>query len=319
MLGKTFACLQSLFPVLTMHAAIFTKNDDGDCTANLYVAAPTDSPAHASWRARLLEIGEAVNPDKKITPTTMLLPLGDNARVTAAPSDRHILTLPVHVSETAQVYLMLLTSMERNLSRDQAVALDSALRHMAITIKNVRRYQEVCHFADRDSLTGAYNHRHFEQTLLTELARHERYGKELSLLLLDIDHFKKVNDTWGHLKGDEVLRAIVSTVLSTIRQTDYCVRYGGEEFVVLLPHTSSRNAAWLAERLRRKIEKLSFTAGKGKFTVTASIGVSSLPPGINKEGTALTEEADHALYQAKHDGRNRVVVFSADETLAMTV
>lgn len=317
LLGKTFTCLQGLFPVLTMHAAIFTKNDTGDCSADLFVASPMDSPAHAAWRARLLEIGGAIHPGRQITPTTVFLPLGDNANATATPHDGHILTLPVHVTENAQFYLMLLTSMERNLSRDQAVALDSALRHMAISIKNVRRYQEVCHFADRDSLTGAYNRRHFEHALVAEIARHERYGEELSLLLLDIDHFKAVNDTWGHLKGDEVLRAIVATTTSTIRQTDYCVRYGGEEFVVLLPHTSSRDAAWLADRLRKKIEKLSFTAGREKFSITASIGVASLPPGTSKAGVALTDEADQALYQAKHDGRNRVVVFSATEAAAM--
>ena len=319
LLANAFACLRNLFPALTMHVGIFTKNDSGDCSADLYVAAPADSPAYTAWRERLLEIGVAFNPDRKITPTTTHLPLGDGAQVTALPCDGHILTLPVHVAENVQVYLMLLTSMERNLSRDQAIAIDSALRHMAITIKNVRRYQEICQFADHDSLTGAYNRRYFERILPAELARHNRYGAELSMLILDIDHFKKINDSWGHLKGDEVLRTVVKTVLSTIRQTDYCVRYGGEEFIVLLPHTSCSNAAWLAERLRRKIEKLSFVAGNRTFTTTASIGVSSLPSGVNKEGTTLTDEADQALYQAKNDGRNRIVVFSTEKIAAMTM
>lgn len=319
LLSKSFTCLQTLFPVMTMHAVVFSKDDNGIPTADLYLAAPADTPAHAAWRTRLLEIGEALNPGEEARPTTVVLPLSGKAEVYACPGDGHILTLPVHLGDTIHMYLMLLTSMERNLSKDQALALDSALRHMAISIKNVRRYQQVCHFADRDSLTGAYNRRYFEQALQSEIARHTRYGEELSLLILDLDHFKKINDTFGHLKGDEVLRAAVNVILTTIRQTDYCVRYGGEEFVVLLPHTSSRNAAWLAERLRRKIQKLAFNAGSESFAVTVSIGVASIPAGENKDGSSLTNEADQALYQAKHEGRNKVMVFTAEHQAASTL
>lgn len=319
LLGKAFSCLQGLFPVMTMHAAIFSKDDNDALSAVLFVAAPADCPAHAAWRDRLLEMGSSISHGGAVNPTTVQLPLSDKAATTAGPGDGHILTLPVHIGDNTQLYLMLLTSMERNLSRDQALALDSALRHMAISIKNVRRYQEVCNVADRDSLTGAYNRRHFEQTLNAEIARHERYGEDLSMLLLDIDHFKRINDSFGHLQGDEVLRAIVNVVSATIRQTDYCVRYGGEEFVVLLPHTSSRNAAWLAERLRKKIQKLTFGSGKNAFRVTASIGVACMAIGESKEGATLTGEADMALYQAKRDGRNKVVVHAPKIAVAATV
>ena len=309
MLSKTFTCLQTLLPVMTMHAVIFSKDDTGTRMANMFVAAPADTPSHEEWCARLLEIdGGAV---EEITPTTVFLPLSGKADVAARPADGHILMLPVAIGDAARMYLLLLTSMERNLSRDQALALDSALSHMALCIKNLRRYQQVCHVADRDSLTNAYNRRFFEQVLQAEVARHARYGEELSLLILDLDHFKNVNDTWGHPKGDEVLRATVNVISSTIRQTDYCVRYGGEEFVVLLPHTTSRNAAWLAERLRRKIQKLSFNAGSEEFTITASLGVASIAADETKDGPTLTNEADIALYQAKHEGRNRVVLYAS--------
>ncbi len=315
-LGRAFSCLQNLFPVITMHAAIFSKDDNGRGTASLFVAAAAGSDAYEAWRARLLEIGTALYQD--VNPITVPLPLPGKDAANARPGDGHILTLPVHIGENAHLYLMLLTSMERNLSRDQVVTLDSALRHLAITMKNLRRYQEVCFIADRDSLTGAYNRRHFEQTLHAEIARHERYGDDISLLILDLDHFKKINDSWGHLKGDEVLRSVVNVINGTIRQTDYCIRYGGEEFVVLLPHTSSRNAAWLAERLRRRIEKLEFTAGDKRFGITASLGVASIAVGENKEGSALTSEADQALYQAKNEGRNRVMVYTPDAMEAVS-
>ena len=313
LLSNAFACFQNLFPVLAMHAGIFAKDDNGALTANLFVAAPKNSQAYDAWRNRLLEVGYAANENTTVNPTTIHLPLASGAFANACPENGHLLTLPVSISEDAQLYLMLLTSMERNLSRDQALALDSALRHMAVTIKNVRRYQKACHFADRDGLTGAYNRRYFEQALKKEIARTNRYHEEFSFLILDIDHFKHINDTYGHLKGDEVLRAVVSVITATIRQTDYCVRYGGEEFVTLLPHTSSSNAAWLAERLRKKIQKLVFTAGKETFSITASIGVSNIAAGEVKEISVLTEEADHALYFAKNNGRNKVVVYNHKE------
>ena len=319
LLSKAFMCLQQLFPVMAMHAAIFSKDDNGALSADLFIAAPADTHAYSAWRTSLLEIGKGMEHNGAINPTTIYLPLSGETAASARPGDGHILTLPVHIGDSSQLYLMLLTSMERNLSRDQALALDSALRHMASTIKNVRRYQEVCHFADRDSLTGAFNRRYFEQTLQAEVARHERYGDELSMLILDIDHFKNINDTFGHLKGDEVLRAVVGIITETVRQTDYCIRYGGEEFVVLLPHTSSRNAAWLAERLRKRIQKLSFRVGKDGFGITASIGVASIPVGERKEGSILTNEADQALYQAKNSGRNKVMVFEPQGSIAASL
>ena len=315
-LSKAFTCLQNLFPVITMHAGIFSRDDSGTLSADLFIAAPQESPAYNAWCGRLLETSESATKNVDLNPAIIQLQLTDNELSTARPEDGHILTLPVHIDDDTQLYLMLLTSMERNLSRDQALALDSALRHMAVSIQNVRRYQEACHFADRDSLTGAYNRRYFERILLAEVARHQRYSENLSLLILDIDHFKNINDTYGHLKGDEVLRAIVSVITTTIRQTDYCVRYGGEEFVILLPHTSNNNAVWLAERLRKKTQKLTFKNGKERFSITASIGVASLAVGECKNGLTLTNEADMALYMAKNSGRNKVMAYELQEDSA---
>lgn len=319
LLEKAFDCLQKLFPVLAMHAGMLAQNADGRFEAELFTATSPDSPVYDLWRAKLLQTAESMLEGAPMTLKDRNLALSLETAATAAPADGHILALPMRINERLQFFLMLLTPLERNLSRDQAMALDSALRHMALCLKHAKNYQEMCHFADRDSLTGAYNRRSFEQILNAEAARRERYKTELSLLMLDIDHFKAVNDTWGHLKGDEVLRAVSGVIAATIRQTDYCARYGGEEFVVLLPHTSTRNAAWLAERLRRKIQKLNMTNGKDRFTVTASLGVSSILPGEKKDALTLVGEADKALYQAKEEGRNRVVTFASEHMKAASV
>lgn len=315
LLGKAFTCLQQLFPVMTMHAALFSRDDDGHLDIDLFMAAPKGSAAYGEWQAYLLETAGNADDARKISPAARHLPLPRTAAVTARPRDGHIMILPIHLGENANFSLVLLTPMERNLSRDQSMALDSALSHMALSLKNARRYRQMCHFADRDGLTGAYNRRHFEHTLASEVARHKRYAEDLSMLILDIDHFKHVNDTWGHLKGDEVLRTVSDVIMSTIRQTDYCVRYGGEEFVVLLLHTSSDNAAWLAERLRSRIESLVFTAGNETFSISVSTGVASMSAGETKDGLTLTSEADKALYRAKDEGRNRVIVHTQPKHL----
>lgn len=320
LLGKAYSCLRQLFPVTTMHAALLTRDDNGAVAADMYIAALPGSPAYDAWRERLLETAREMSPDVPLNPVTTHLALENADSGFALPTDGHILTLPLHTGTDMRFFLMLLTPMERNLGRDQAQALDSALRHMALSLKNARRYQEMSFRADVDGLTGAYNRRFFERTLTDEVIRHTRYRDNLSLLLLDIDFFKRINDSWGHVKGDEVLREVAKTVMGTIRQTDSCIRYGGEEFTVILPHTSARNAAWLAERLRKKIADLSFRgAGEAQFKITVSIGVSSLAPGENKDGPTLTQEADRALYHVKSTGRNRVAVYSQEYSLAASM
>lgn len=319
LLAKSYSCLQRLFPVVTMSAALITRDADGRVNTDLFIAAPPGSRTHEAWRIRLLEAAQSLNTLSPKNPSAFHLVLPGTNAGSATPSDGHILTLPVHMENDLQFFLMLLTPMERNMSRDQAQALDCALRHMALNLRNARRYREMCAFADKDPLTGAYNRRFLEQTLQNEVARHIRYKGKFSMLLLDIDFFKKINDTWGHLKGDDVLRSIAATIMATIRQADCCIRYGGEEFLVLLPHTSEGSAARLADRLRKKIERLSFPAGGESFSVTASIGVSSLAPGESKDGTALTNEADMALYHAKSTGRNKVSVYTAPEALAASM
>lgn len=162
--------------------------------------------------------------------------------------------------------------------------------------------------ADKDGLTGLYNHRFFKEFLEQHVNQHLRYKRSLSLLMLDIDHFKSFNDTKGHRAGDAVLRQVAALLKGSTRQTDLVARYGGEEFVVTLVETSLKGAANLAEKLRRTIETHSFSHEEDNdIRVTISIGVAGFAGGM-QNGDALVEAADQALYSAKHHGRNQVRV-----------
>lgn len=164
----------------------------------------------------------------------------------------------------------------------------------------------------RDGLTGMLNRRHWEQCLEREFARHARYETPTSLVMFDIDHFKSVNDTYGHQIGDEVIREVARTTLQHARGTDYAGRYGGEEFVVLLPDTDLAGADQFAERLRQAIEQLRIDHQGESLSFTVSLGVACLTGKVSDHKT-LIEHADRALYQSKEGGRNRTTIFSENE------
>ncbi len=159
----------------------------------------------------------------------------------------------------------------------------------------------------RDGLTSLYNHRYFQETLDREIGRARRYGHPISLIMIDIDHFKKINDTYGHQQGDVVLKGIGEIIKSTIRDSDIPARYGGEEFAIILPHIELKGAVACAERLRQKVENHSFNLNGTQITVTISLGVTSTFPAQKEVSkTALIEMADRALYHSKNSGRNKV-------------
>jgi diguanylate cyclase (GGDEF)-like protein len=159
-----------------------------------------------------------------------------------------------------------------------------------------------------DSLTGLYNRRFLHQRLEEEIARSRRHGAPLSCVMLDVDHFKAVNDSSGHAVGDAVLKEVANILKLHIRKSDVAIRYGGEEFVVVLFSSTSENAKYVAERIRADVEKKEFICGDTKLRVTISIGISSFPDeGVNTTDD-LIRRADTALYQAKGSGRNMVCV-----------
>ncbi len=157
-----------------------------------------------------------------------------------------------------------------------------------------------------DELTGLINRRYFTEAGENEISQAERHARPVSLLMMDIDHFKTVNDTWGHAAGDLVLQAVTKACASSLRSSDLFARWGGEEFTLLLPETDHKQAILIAERLREKISALKIAWEDTTITVTASFGVNSV---IKAEGVSLDEmiqKADRALYRAKAEGRNRV-------------
>ncbi len=161
--------------------------------------------------------------------------------------------------------------------------------------------------ARTDSLTGLANRRRFMEALDREADRYQRYQRSASLVLLDLDHFKSVNDTHGHAVGDNVLREVAVVLRSMCRDVDLAARLGGEELAMLLPETGSPGARIVAERVRERIAAASHRAQSGRtFRVTASFGVATAASGRN--GEALLQAADEALYRAKAEGRDRVVV-----------
>ena len=162
-----------------------------------------------------------------------------------------------------------------------------------------------------DALTSISNRRNFDEKLHYEYSRALRYQTSLSCIMFDIDFFKKVNDTYGHLFGDEVLRMIGRTLKEELRSHDIYARYGGEEFVILLPETTTECANKVAEKLRLLISKKAVTREKVSATVSVSMGVAELDHKKMKNGSGLVENADKAMYHAKNTGRNRTVVFSS--------
>jgi two-component system cell cycle response regulator len=169
------------------------------------------------------------------------------------------------------------------------------------------RNQELLELSVTDSLTGLFNRKHLWETLARELEGYKRHLRPLSVLMIDIDHFKRYNDTNGHLAGDEVLRKMAATFRSSLRVSDYAARYGGEEFLMVLPDTDSAMAKKAAERLRELVAAETF-GGADPARVTVSIGVASTS-GHDEEPESLIRNADTALYRAKKAGRNRTIAF----------
>jgi diguanylate cyclase (GGDEF)-like protein len=171
-------------------------------------------------------------------------------------------------------------------------------------IKNLVLFDQVKSMAIRDALTGLYNYGYFKEALHYEVEKSRRYKTPLSLLFLDIDDFKRVNDTLGHLKGDKIMRQVAAILKKGIRQADLLCRYGGDEFVMLLSQTPPDQAMVLAERLRQRIAQSSMNLQEQALKVTVSIGVAGLRPEMSTED--LVKEADDAHYRAKQAGKNRV-------------
>jgi diguanylate cyclase (GGDEF)-like protein len=187
-------------------------------------------------------------------------------------------------------------------------AIHNAMEKVALRRQIERQRRELERLATTDVLTGVFNRRVLLERLELELRRCRRYGSRVCVLLLDVDHFKRVNDSYGHLAGDAVLVALGQILRTRVRGTDVAGRYGGEEFCVVLPETDLEAGRELAERLRQRVAAEAFRAGGGAaFRVTCSVGVAQFDSARQKV-TDLLQAADAALYRAKQQGRDRVCV-----------
>lgn len=180
---------------------------------------------------------------------------------------------------------------------------------MAASLKHIQRLSTVKKEAFYDTLTNLFNRRHFEERLSAETQKAFESRSNLSVIMVDIDHFKKVNDTFGHDGGDKILREIASLLKNSVRQHDTVARYGGEEFVLLLPGVSLDSTNMVAERIRRLVENTLFDMGPTQIHVTISLGISNFPIHRVKSKEELVKMADLALYEAKKEGRNRICIF----------
>lgn len=176
-------------------------------------------------------------------------------------------------------------------------------------LQTASQFEEIRRLTIIDSLTPAYNHRYFQDSLAKEMQRHTRTGRELGLLMVDIDHFKRINDTYGHPVGDEILKALVEDLLTNARETDVVARYGGEEFAIILPESSFDAACNAARRLRELVASRSFHPPQlsEPLSITISVGVATFPVDATTPAD-LVARADEALYEAKKGGRNRVSI-----------
>jgi diguanylate cyclase (GGDEF)-like protein len=285
-------------------------DDDGEleCKAARHIDGPMDltlgvEPYSRSICRRVLESGEAMAVEDTLDDAELR-----NQKSIMDLNLRTVMCVPLRVKQKhlgvlyVDSRVVVNTFTERDLD-----LLKSIASHASIALENAHLY----HLATVDKLTDLYFRSHFEQRMKEEMQRAQRYGSSLSLLMMDIDHFKRFNDTYGHAVGDEVLRHVAGTIKRSVRQDlDIPCRYGGEEMVVLLPETDEVGAAIFAERIRKSVDEALLSAGgHDGLHVTISIGLATIPQ-MATTTLELMERADQALYASKRGGRNRVTVYA---------
>lgn len=193
---------------------------------------------------------------------------------------------------------------KRAFTETEINTLEDFITALVYPLNNAFNYARAVRTSFQDALTGAGNRAALERDLDRECSLARRTKMPLSVLMLDLDKFKHVNDNWGHQCGDDVLKSTASTILESTRGSDMIYRYGGEEFLLILACTPSDGARLVAERIRKDIASMTLDIDEGQFSITASLGVSTLNEGDNTN--SLIRRADEALYQAKSEGRNQV-------------
>jgi diguanylate cyclase (GGDEF)-like protein len=186
--------------------------------------------------------------------------------------------------------------------------LRSVAAQLSLFLHNTMEREKVQEMATHDGLTGLYNFRSFREIFGREFERFLRYNRNLALMMIDLDNFKGVNDTFGHQVGDKVLHLVAGIIQSSLRKTDYGFRYGGDEFVVLLPDRDAFQAEILARRIHAAVKKQACGVPSLRFPLSVSIGIADCSAIVSREGEELLKRTDGALYKAKEGGRDRIEV-----------
>ncbi|OGM02057.1 MAG: hypothetical protein A2008_03545 [Candidatus Wallbacteria bacterium GWC2_49_35] len=223
-------------------------------------------------------------------------------------STKSFMSVPLYIKEQVIGVINVTDKMDSSsFNEDDLKLLVTLANQIASDVDNARLYE----MAVTDGLTETFNHKYFQQHLEKDIERSKRYREDLSILMIDIDHFKKCNDTYGHQEGNKILRKVTAILKSSIREVDLLARYGGEEFAIVLPCTPKSGAYEIAQRMREIIEKSDFVLSNQQIRITVSIGIASFPEDASLQFD-LIRKSDIALYHAKKTGRNRVICFEPE-------
>ena len=226
---------------------------------------------------------------------------------TVSFTTRSVICVPMKMKDKVVGVIELINSLEDNHYEDADLVLLSAIAdYAAIAIENAKNYERLCELVVTDELTGLFNAAHFNDIFDRELAYAKRYNTQLSLVFFDLDHFKIVNDTYGHLVGSRLLNEVGGLVKRNIRMPDYAARFGGDEFVILLPNTGMEQACCMVSNLRLILKEHPFYSDEGeRIGVTASFGISTFPDNATSK-VELMRIADEAMYAVKEESRDGI-------------
>jgi diguanylate cyclase (GGDEF)-like protein len=304
LLGKVCALVLATFPV--DHVVIMLVDEDDHLVVRAHkgkltpIIPPGSAlPAGTGMGLRCLELGKTV-----VENDVALIP----HYIASFVETRSEMCVPLIFFGEKLGVLMLESANPHNFSPEDVPPLESVADISAGAIKNAHYFEKAQQLAYRDGLTGIYNRRYFELQIASEIERASRYDGRLAIIMIDIDNFKRLNDEFGHLLGDEVLRQVSEIFVQQLRKVDVVCRYGGEEFAILVPQTSGGNALEVAEKLRRMVESYLFPGVPRKVTISS--GVAEFPA-HGRTRDELVASADAALYASKEAGRNRVSAASA--------
>jgi diguanylate cyclase (GGDEF)-like protein len=310
-------CAEDLGLLLDVRAllGVFWNDSEGQTEAELFLPENLPPASQEEWIGHLLSVASRLGKDEVRGYQISFLQRRDGID-SAPPELEQLITQPLSVGAGTFGALVICSQEASGLGQDRLRVLASAANHLALAMRNSLEFRKTKARADHDGLTRISNRHHFDVRLREEMKRHQRHQDELSLMMLDLDYFKSINDTYGHLAGDMVLREVGKILQKTLRESDFPARYGGEEFVVILPQTREDQAWLLAERLRGVIGQTTFRFQRKRFRVTASIGIAGVKPGALARPESLIHKADQALYLAKTSGRNMVCCSAIEENIA---